>query len=93
MYSNIFEAIKDKGEAGGDIFEPRDDETFEPTHFLPGTREKYQLICWRIENGYPLWHPLDPVVEIEPQAEARKRLSRMQPVLEEQTGGQDPYFV
>lgn len=31
----------------------------EPTGFLPGTKEKTDLVAWRILNGFQANHPLD----------------------------------
>lgn len=35
----------------------------EPTVAFPGTEEKIQVMCWRAENGYNLFHPADAMYE------------------------------
>lgn len=31
----------------------------EPTHALPGSPEKVEVLCARVEAGLALWHPAD----------------------------------
>jgi len=30
-----------------------------PTTAKPGTREKLEVMAWRVDNGYALFHPAD----------------------------------
>ena len=34
---------------------------FEPTDAAPGSPEKLDLLCRRVEHGLPLWHPSDRI--------------------------------
>lgn len=38
---------------------PNYQDTFEPTEAKPGTARFVAVMAWRVENGYPLWHPDD----------------------------------
>lgn len=53
-----------------EVFAPRDEQEsmlmygkpgleFEATDFLPGTIEKVEVLAWRAQSGYPLFHPND----------------------------------
>ena len=32
---------------------------YDPTTALPGSQEKLKVLCDRIQEGLPLWHPAD----------------------------------
>ena len=57
MPRSVLEAIK----MGFWDFEPPDVESsqFESTDAMPGTKAKLEVLAHRVENGLPLWHPLD----------------------------------
>jgi hypothetical protein len=62
----IFDAILHQRKSPcGDFmeeFEPVETEEFKATDAQPGTPEKIEVLCRRIELGLPLWHADDPVL-------------------------------
>jgi hypothetical protein len=63
----IFEAIKHQRKAPcGDfmeVFEPIESEDFIATDAEPGSAAKIDVLCRRLEQGFPLWHKDDPVFD------------------------------
>ncbi len=57
MPRSVLEAIKQ----GIWNFEPEavGQEHFEPTDAPPGSPEKISVLAQRLQQGLPLWHPLD----------------------------------
>jgi len=57
--TNIFDAMLIYG--CDDHFEPEIKNWFPPTDEPPGSWAKVEVLRWRAENGFPLWHPSDRV--------------------------------
>ena len=57
MPSSVLEAIK----MGLWDFEPKeaDEEAFDATLAMPGTRKKIDVLADRVREGLPLWHSRD----------------------------------
>lgn len=55
--TSVFDAILIYG--NDDHFEPEYKNWFEPTQEAPGTWAKVEVLRWRAEHGFPLWHPHD----------------------------------
>lgn len=57
LNSNIFDAITSEGTDRD--FVPRITSEFRPTKANAGSREKIDVLRWRLEHGFPLFHELD----------------------------------
>jgi hypothetical protein len=56
----VFEAVLEATSHGGMAdFEPRENDTFEPTLAVPGSDAKLTVLEQRIRQGLPLWHEED----------------------------------
>jgi len=54
---NLFEAIASDG---SDLdFVPRITSEFQPTEAPAGSLEKIDVLRWRLEHGFPLFHKMD----------------------------------
>jgi len=54
---SVLEAIK----LGFWDFEPPEvsSKEYDPADYMPGTKEKLEVLAERVQNGLPLWHPSD----------------------------------
>ena len=57
MFNNVFEAIRRVGH--DEDFEGVATPEFQPTQAKGGSWEKIQVLRYRVERGWPLWHPDD----------------------------------
>ena len=64
MSKSVLDAIKE----GIWDFEPQvvDDEQYDATRAIPGTREKLRVLADRVRAGLPLWHQRDRADYEEP---------------------------
>ncbi len=66
MPTSVIEAIQN-GVWDFEPTEPKQDD-FNSTCALPGTEEKVRVLAERLENGQPLWHPLDQITVVSEES-------------------------
>lgn len=54
---NLFQSLLKHGDDRN--FKPIITSEFQPTAAPAGSPEKIQVLAYRVERGFPLWHPLD----------------------------------
>lgn len=54
---NVFDAILECGH--DEDFSPAETPDFGPTEAPAGSREKLDILAQRVQQGMPLWHPMD----------------------------------
>jgi hypothetical protein len=54
---SLFDTLALEGTDRG--FAPRITSDFGPTRAPAGSQEKIDVLRWRLEHGFPLWHQLD----------------------------------
>lgn len=59
--NNLFDTIVSEGSDRD--FVPRITSDFRPTKANAGSREKIDVLRWRLERGFPLFHELDGIAK------------------------------
>ena len=74
MPNSVLEAIK----MGLWDFEPAqvEENQFDSTKAMPGTKEKLKILAQRVQRGLPLWHSQDRQ-DFDEETEKREELSQM----------------
>jgi tRNA pseudouridine-54 N-methylase len=71
----IFDAIREQRKSPNEDFvenfEPVVTPDFQPTDEAPGSPEKIDVLCRRLEQGFPLFHEDDVVIEHAISGESR----------------------